>query len=549
MLVKNLMLKQYSETQISKALLVLIILGSLAFTALMVSQGIWMDDAFISFRYAKNLLHGLGLVFNRGEHVEGYTNFLWTMISYLGLRLGFEAIDFAQVVSMGAQAITLWAVFRLGICSGLSRYRSLIAPLFLAFSPGFVSYPAMGMETTFFTMLVTLAALGLASGLQATRKGSVMLGVTLLSIALARFDGFGLVFIMLGYGVLVTRDIKRLLPAGLVFMTGWAVYNLWRLSYYPTPLPNTFYAKVGFSFRHFEYGLIYLYRFAANGGHVVLGLALAPFLMRRASATARIAGWVAGWHFVYIFIVGGDWMPYFRFIMPVVPLLLFLMQEGIWALFERSNNILRLKWRNIALAGVTGLLFVLFVARPLAAAISSNELLGSFFRAEDAAKIGRYLDKALDCDHVVAMEWAGIVPYFMHTQQRVLDSAGLTDRDVTLHDFPRYPMGTLASAEYISGRGPELIALCARVFPSFEAAVSGANLRIQALPAGTLVHEYYHKLISPKSAYRLGVMTLGEGEFWPVLVHKKLAQSKLFLFPKENAFLQAQKNTGSWSAP
>ena len=35
------------------------------------------DDAFISFRYVRNLLEGHGLVFNPGERVEGYSNFLW----------------------------------------------------------------------------------------------------------------------------------------------------------------------------------------------------------------------------------------------------------------------------------------------------------------------------------------------------------------------------------------------------------------------------------------------------------------------------------------
>ncbi len=40
------------------------------------------DDAFISFRYARNLVLGHGLRFNPGEHlpVEGYSNFLWVLI-------------------------------------------------------------------------------------------------------------------------------------------------------------------------------------------------------------------------------------------------------------------------------------------------------------------------------------------------------------------------------------------------------------------------------------------------------------------------------------
>lgn len=40
-----------------------------------------VDDAFISFRYAKHLAEGYGLVWNIGEYsVEGYTNFLWVVI-------------------------------------------------------------------------------------------------------------------------------------------------------------------------------------------------------------------------------------------------------------------------------------------------------------------------------------------------------------------------------------------------------------------------------------------------------------------------------------
>src|SRR6185436_4524317 len=49
------------------------------------------DDAFISFRYARNLVDGLGLVFNAGERVEGFSNLLWTLWVAAGLKLGFAA--------------------------------------------------------------------------------------------------------------------------------------------------------------------------------------------------------------------------------------------------------------------------------------------------------------------------------------------------------------------------------------------------------------------------------------------------------------------------
>nr|MBC8422663.1 hypothetical protein [bacterium] len=54
-----------------------LVFALLLLIGLMLVQGRCVqEDAFISFRYAANLLDGHGLVFNPGERVEGYTNFL-----------------------------------------------------------------------------------------------------------------------------------------------------------------------------------------------------------------------------------------------------------------------------------------------------------------------------------------------------------------------------------------------------------------------------------------------------------------------------------------
>lgn len=55
------------------------------------------DDAYISFVYARNLSEGLGLVFHLGERVEGYTNFLWTIVLSLGDLVGIKP----QTLSIG----------------------------------------------------------------------------------------------------------------------------------------------------------------------------------------------------------------------------------------------------------------------------------------------------------------------------------------------------------------------------------------------------------------------------------------------------------------
>ena len=59
----------------------------------------WVDDdAFISFRYARNLAEGNGLVFNTGERVEGYSNFLWTVVMAGCHKLGFDLPSAARLL-------------------------------------------------------------------------------------------------------------------------------------------------------------------------------------------------------------------------------------------------------------------------------------------------------------------------------------------------------------------------------------------------------------------------------------------------------------------
>src|SRR5512143_3483048 len=66
------------------------------------------DDAYISFRYARNFADGHGLVFNPGQPpVEGYSNFLWVVLLAGAARLGFEIPAAAQVLSIVLAAIAL----------------------------------------------------------------------------------------------------------------------------------------------------------------------------------------------------------------------------------------------------------------------------------------------------------------------------------------------------------------------------------------------------------------------------------------------------------
>src|SRR6266508_797698 len=71
------------------------------------------DDAFISFVYSRNLAEHGQLVFNLGERVEGYTNFLWTVFLAALLKLGVAPEISARVLGTAFGVATLVVVARL----------------------------------------------------------------------------------------------------------------------------------------------------------------------------------------------------------------------------------------------------------------------------------------------------------------------------------------------------------------------------------------------------------------------------------------------------
>ena len=151
------------------------------------------DDAFISFRYARNLLEGHGLVFNPGEYVEGYSNFLWVLElaalwGAFGLRPEHTAPWLSVAYTGGTLAAMLWWVARL---PGLP-HRRLVAWMAVGLvcsSATFATWtPALGLETRQFTFFVLLAVVGLTLYLENLRA---LLGVSLslAAAALTRPEG------------------------------------------------------------------------------------------------------------------------------------------------------------------------------------------------------------------------------------------------------------------------------------------------------------------------------------------------------------------------
>ncbi len=296
------------------------------------------DDAFITYRYARNLARGQGLVFNEGERVEGYTNFLWTVMHWLPERLGWSTPVFSQVVGIvvmvAAVAVTLRLARRL---FGSESFAFLVALTLLA-NMSFLAYATGGLETMQQTLLVTsVAALLLpvtATPRPAETARRVGAGLCAGLAILTRMDSAVLITVwVLAYLVAQWRRsrgagnsvsttfvaaVQIAGPAALLLLP----WFIWKLSYYGNLLPNTFYAKsAGNPVVPLLYGLLYLAVFFFSYAAFLL---IPRFLRLRhelfsVPGAHQVLAVVPVWC-IYICLVGGDFME-FRFMVPIMPVL------------------------------------------------------------------------------------------------------------------------------------------------------------------------------------------------------------------------------------
>ena len=118
-----------------------------------------VDDAYISFRYAQNAIRGHGLVFNPGERVEGFTNFLWTalMTPIVGasLDVGRVSIALGLLFALGI----FWLTLQFPRALKLPEATGWLAAFLLAVDGSFALWSVGGLETAMFAFLVAAGAL------------------------------------------------------------------------------------------------------------------------------------------------------------------------------------------------------------------------------------------------------------------------------------------------------------------------------------------------------------------------------------------------------
>ena len=89
-----------------------------------------IDDAFITFRYSRNLLEGNGFVYNVGNRVLGTTTPLFTILmATIGGILGDDYPWYALFVNAIADSLSVGLLFLLGTYLTGNRFVGLLTGL------------------------------------------------------------------------------------------------------------------------------------------------------------------------------------------------------------------------------------------------------------------------------------------------------------------------------------------------------------------------------------------------------------------------------------
>lgn len=212
--------------------------------------GFVLDDAFIIYRYALNLAWGHGIVWNPGsEPVEGYTSFLWVIINCAAVLVDIDPVIFSKIISMAAALVVIWIL----AVSGKNLHWSLSAIFVsaLALSPCFALLTMQGLETALTTLLL-LAAAGTSLALFSKPSAGKIIALFALAFIgfLARPDTCAFTGPLLGATMfLFVREKNKnallaFFGAGAVFALAFSLYTAWRVNYFGSAFPTTFYVKL-----------------------------------------------------------------------------------------------------------------------------------------------------------------------------------------------------------------------------------------------------------------------------------------------------------------
>lgn len=387
----------------------------------------WLhDDAMIGMQYARNLADGLGLVWNAGQRVEGYTNFLWTMM--------MAAIHLLRIPSSSTSLPVLLIALLLSACAvptlvlyvrqgGGTVWATGTAIAAFALNSNVAEWSTSGLETPLLTLGVTLT-LGRVLQEAKTGRPRLLTYVLMGMLGLVRADGVVLTAGLAAIGLTLNRD--RLTTLGYVGVAiGLPLLHVgWRAWYYGEFVPNTAILKTEGWPGRYASGAAYVFGFAR--AYWLAILLVVAGLLRYRDRTLRASLFLCALWIAYVGYSGGDVFGGNRVLVPILPLLI------CSAVIVANRVVNEPGSRTIAAMAV---LIVSMPFLPLSYPWLARPDLG----AQGNLEIGLLLRQNVSASTVVADFWAGAVPYF--SELPAVDLLGKADAYIA--HLPAHPDGAL----------------------------------------------------------------------------------------------------------
>lgn len=404
------------------------------------------DDPFVTYRYAANLQHGLGFVYNPAERVLSTTTPLFTfLLAWLG-NLWPDLPRLANAI--GAFSLALGGIFLWDLAhtweSPLTGYAGLL--LYPAFP---LLLGTLGSETPLY-LAFCLGAFAFYS-----RRYYSLTAVCIALAVLTRPDGILLAVILaVHYLVWIRRPVPwRALALFLGLTIPWFVFA-W--IYFGSPLPVTLVVKQ-------HQGSMAISQYFIPGLSSILGgytwwpyllealfsAAGVIFMVRHVRHWGLFLAWTVFYFFMYS-ILGVS--SYFWYYAPLVPGFIVFLGFGI-----SSLSGLFISNRTVSYGAVITLLLVLFGSQVSHLHLNNRLIM--------YAAVGEWLRDHTPQDASVGTLEVGIIGF--HAQRRMIDFAGLIQPQVS-DQFTKYSTYEDAALWAVEQYHPDYLAFFDQQFPRLE---------------------------------------------------------------------------------
>jgi hypothetical protein len=384
-----------------------------------------VDDAFITARYARNLAHGAGYAMNPGETSDGVTGPLWLVPQIAALRLGGNPIFAAKLLGLACAVCAAWRV----LCALRRRSgghpAACAALVVIALAPSLGTWAVAGLETGAATLLLVAATL---AAVQRPRLAAWRLGACVAALAWLRPELAPACGVLLAYAAL--RDVRAGAHAFALAACGALSVLVFRGWLFGAALPLSFRAKAGSLAQGVAYASTSVLLATS-----AFGVVLAAFGALRGRASDRAIGCALLVHLLTVVLVGGDWMPGYRLLVPLLPLYALLAGVGFTRLPTR--------WA-VALLGLACVVPAVDLATRI-----PDVRAGRATRAR-TFELAHWLEQHA---HSAALVDVGVIGYASDVE--IIDLGGLTDARIA-----RMPGGHLSKRvdpRVLAARDPDAI--------------------------------------------------------------------------------------------